>query len=145
MIPAKPAQSSSLKSTIEMVNRIHPASFTLGAYNRTCQFSVNQLHTKKGHYTSIFKSATSRPDAPGISTGVSDSTFRASRPTSWQLKFFSRLVVDMADQVGRLGALRSPTSPRPIRNKNPKTSDFLSPATQQQFTALFSSRPTNHD
>jgi uncharacterized protein YjiK len=81
-----------------MVNRIHPASFTLGAYNRTCQFSVNQLHTKKGHYTSVFKSATSRPDAPGILTGVSDLTFRASRSTSWQLKFFSRLVVDMADK-----------------------------------------------
>jgi hypothetical protein len=41
----------------------------------------------------------------------------------------------MADQVGRLGALRSPASPRPIRNRNPKTSPFLSPATQQQFVA----------
>jgi hypothetical protein len=57
---------------------------------------------------SVFKSATSRPVAPGIPTGESDSTFLASRPTSWRLEFFSRLVVDMADQVGRLGALRSP-------------------------------------
>jgi hypothetical protein len=39
----------------------------------------------------------------------------------------------MADQVGLLGALRNPASPRPIRNRNPKSSEFLSPATQQQF------------
>jgi hypothetical protein len=84
---------------------------------------------------SVFKSVTSCPGAPGISTGESDSTFRASRPTSWRLEFSSRLVVDMADQVGRLGALCSPASPRPIRNRNPKTSSFLSPATQQQFAA----------
>jgi hypothetical protein len=69
----------------------------------------------------VFKSATSRPGAPRIPTGESDSTFRASRPTSWRLEFSSRLVVNMADQVGRLGALRSPASPRPIRNRNPKT------------------------
>jgi hypothetical protein len=39
--------------------------------------------------TSVFKSATSRPGAPGIPTGESDSTFRASRLTSWRLEFSS--------------------------------------------------------
>jgi hypothetical protein len=41
-------------------------------------------------------------------TGESDSTFWASLLTSWRLDFSSRLVIDLADQVGRLGALRSP-------------------------------------
>jgi hypothetical protein len=35
-----------------------------------------------GATVSVFKSSTSRPGAPGILTGESDSTFRASRPNN---------------------------------------------------------------
>jgi hypothetical protein len=58
--------------------------------------------------SSVFKSPTSRPVGPASPTGGSDSTLRPSRPTSWRLEFFSRLVVDLAGQVGRLGAIRKP-------------------------------------
>jgi hypothetical protein len=54
--------------------------------------------------TLVFKSS-SRPGAPGMPTGESDSTFRASRPTSWRLDSSSLT-------SHRLGALCSPGQPK---------------------------------
>jgi hypothetical protein len=41
-----------------------------------------QMFTSEVKRSSVFKSSTSRPGAPRIPTGESDSTFQASQPTS---------------------------------------------------------------
>jgi hypothetical protein len=90
--------------------------------NRIIHFQkINRIITNIWvlYYSLCSPVATSRPGAPGIPTGESDSTFRASWPTSWRLDFSSQLVVDLVPCATQ-------ASPRPIRN--PKTSScFLLP------------------
>lgn len=55
VIPAKPAQSSSFKSAIKMIDRVHSFSLTLGAHDCACQF-VNKLLQIQKHNTKVERS-----------------------------------------------------------------------------------------